>query len=105
MTADSRADHKPRERLVIIESFLQKNEDNNSCRKSFDMKILFCSCFVPGTEFIIEAATDLARIGPKLEAFMVVAQCQYVSHLTPSSILPDSTVLVDFFVVAFIWQL
>jgi hypothetical protein len=57
-----------------LKRVLQKNEENESCRKTLDLQIRFCSFFVDDSS---TEATELARkspkfpCGPKVEAFTV----------------------------------
>ncbi len=60
--------------FLSLKRLLQKNEENKSCRKTFDLQIRYCSFFVHDSS---TEATELARkspkfrCGPKLEAFTV----------------------------------
>ncbi len=60
--------------LVSLKRVLQKNERNKSYRKDSDLQIRFCSFLVHDSP---KEATELAKKGPKLEAFTV----QYVPYL------------------------
>jgi hypothetical protein len=48
--------------LLSLKRVLQKNEENESCRKTLDLQIRFCSFFVQDSS---TEATELARKSPK----------------------------------------
>jgi hypothetical protein len=48
--------------LLSLKRVIQKNEENKSCRKNFDLQIRFCSLFVHDSS---TEATELARKSPK----------------------------------------
>jgi hypothetical protein len=55
--------------LLSLKRVLQKNEENKICRKPLDLQIWFCSFFAHDSS---SEATELARKGPKLEAFTLI---------------------------------